>query len=184
MLILGIDPGSQKTGYGLIEAHGNKVSYLDSGVIRYNLKEDFFNRLGEIHLKTIELVKKTSPDCIALESLIYVKSPTAIIKLSQSRGVMLAAFLAEYKNRIFEYSPNLIKSTVSGHGHASKEGVQKMLQMILGKSEFETDDESDALAIAICHAIHRNSDIPRSKSKSIRKSSSLAQALEHKVKQL
>ncbi len=182
MFILGIDPGSQKSGYALIEVVGHKIHHKDSGVIRYDLKGDFFDRLHEIHMKALELVSLTSPIEIALESLIYVKSPTAIIKLSQARGAMISAFVQTHKGRIFEYSPNLVKSSVSGHGHASKESIQKMISLLTGVKSFETDDESDALAIAICHAINRNKGLVSGASK--KRKGSYAKSLEHKVKRV
>lgn len=121
---------------------------------------EFLNRLSKAHEESLELVKRFKPDEIALESLIYVKSPTALIKLAQTRGAMLAAFLKSHPDKIFEYAPNLIKAAVSGHGHSDKEGMQKALQMMFGKNTtFKTHDESDALAIAVCHGLQRTSKI-------------------------
>jgi crossover junction endodeoxyribonuclease RuvC len=156
MIILGIDPGSRKAGFGLIEVKGRKINYLESGVMRYDCKKDFMDRLGNIHLSCEELVKIFSPDQIAIESLIYVKSISSLAKLAQARGAMIAAFMKTHKERVFEYSPNLVKSTVTGHGHADKESVNKALKMMFKnqiQTEFGSDDESDALAIAVCHSI-------------------------------
>jgi len=157
MRILGIDPGSRSAGFGVIETAGKKFKYIDSGLLKYNCKTDFINRLGDIYESCGDILQKYSPDCISVESLIYVKSPTALMKLAQARGAMIAAFSITHKEKIFEYSPNLIKSTVSGHGHATKEGIQKILTMILGIQGFCGHDESDALAIALCHAFLINS---------------------------
>lgn len=160
MLTLGIDPGSLKTGYALLRSDGRKISYVDSGVLRFNKIENFIDRLGIIHQSSLELIEKFSPDCIAIESLIYVKSIPALSKLAQARGAMIAAFVKTHQGKVFEYSPNLIKSSVSGHGHASKEGIQKTLEMIFGKISFKTSDESDAIAIALCHFLNnRNNKI-------------------------
>jgi len=153
MIILGIDPGSRKTGFGIIKIVGNKFHYIDSGIIRFDHIDLFLDRLAVVYEKTIELIDVYNPTEVAVESLIYVKSPTALMKLAQARGAMIAAFNKTHQGRIFEYSPNLIKSTTTGHGHANKESVQKFLRMILGPREFKTHDESDALAIAICHAL-------------------------------
>ena len=154
MIILGIDPGSRKTGYGVIEVKGKKLRYLDSGTLRYDKEKDFLSRLGVIHSSCIELVEKYQPDQISFESLIYVKSVTSLAKLAQARGSMIAAFMHTHLGRVFEYSPNLIKSTVSGHGHANKESIEKSMKMIFGQNlEFKTNDESDALAIALTHAL-------------------------------
>lgn len=156
MIILGIDPGSRKAGYAVIEVQGKKMKYIESGVMRYDGVKEFVDRLGHIYDSCEELIQKHQPSEIAIESLIYVKSVTSLAKLAQARGAMIAAFMKTNKGKVFEYSPNLIKSAVSGYGHASKEGIDKALTMIFGKKEFKTHDESDALAIAVCHALNRN----------------------------
>jgi crossover junction endodeoxyribonuclease RuvC len=164
MIILGVDPGSRKAGFGLIEVKGRKINYLESGVMRYDCKKDFMDRLGNIYLSCEELVKIFSPDQIAIESLIYVKSISSLAKLAQARGAMIAAFMKTHKERVFEYSPNLVKSTVTGHGHADKESVNKALKMMFKnqiQTEFGSDDESDALAIAVCHSILKDQPIKK-----------------------
>jgi len=154
MKILGIDPGSRKAGYALIEKNNRKLIYLDSGAMRYDHSLDFLDRLGNIYESCEKLIKEFSPDQIAIESLIYVKSPTSLMKLAQARGAMVAAFMKTHQNNVFEYLPNLVKSSVTGYGHANKESIQKALVMIFGMRVFKTDDESDALAIAACHALN------------------------------
>ncbi|MBL6988583.1 MAG: crossover junction endodeoxyribonuclease RuvC [Bacteriovoracaceae bacterium] len=157
MKILGIDPGSRSAGYALIERRGRSLYLLDSGTMRYNRQTNFNQRLGLIYQSCIDLITKYDPDEIAIESLIYAKNVTSLMKLSQARGAMIAAFMynKKYLERLFEYSPNLIKASVTGHGHASKVSVQKTLIMIFGEKVFKTNDESDALAIATCHALRR-----------------------------
>lgn len=156
MIILGIDPGSRKTGYGLIERSGKRVTYLDSGVLSFDSETEINKRLGFIYDKSLELIERFQPDHISIESLIFVKSPTALIKLAQARGAMMAAFMRSHKNETYEYSPNLIKSSVCGHGHSDKEAIKKALNMIIGQRDYKAHDESDALAIAICHAVNYN----------------------------
>lgn len=156
MIILGIDPGSLKAGYGVIELQGRKMTYIDSGTLKYDSKLDLMDRLGPIHASGIELIEKYSPEEISIESLIYVKSVTSLAKLAQARGAMMAAFMENYQRRVFEYSPNLVKSSVTGHGHANKESIDKAISMMFGKREFTSHDETDALAIAVCHALNRN----------------------------
>ena len=156
MIILGIDPGSRKAGYALIEVQGKKISYISSGVLKYDHVDEFIERLGMIYQSCSELVGKFKPDEISIEALIYVKSVEALSKLAQARGAMIAAFSKEKNGRIFEYAPNAIKSSVTGHGHADKESVDKAMSMMFGKMTFKTSDESDALAIAVCHALNRN----------------------------
>lgn len=183
MIVLAIDPGSVTAGYALLKKEGQKIHYIASGILQFNSHEEFLHRVKDIHDQTSALLEKYSPDEIALESLIFVKSPTALIKLAQSRGAMLAVLSQKYDRKIFEYSPNAVKSTVTGHGHADKESIQKMIGHYLGLFEFKTHDESDALAIALCHIMNRNnilsSVVPQKKS---RKGNSMANALAHKIK--
>lgn len=156
MIILGIDPGSRKAGYGLIKVDGRRLSYLASGVLRYDHVDEFIERLGIIYQSCEEVLQQHAPTEISVEALIYVKSVDALSKLAQARGAMIAAFSKSHRGRIFEYSPNTVKSSVTGHGHASKEAIDKALSMMFGKIAFKTSDESDALAIAVCHALNRN----------------------------
>lgn len=152
---MGIDPGSRKAGFGIIEIEGRRVKYLDSGAMKYDGEKVFMNRLGHIYDSCKELIEKYQPDYISIESLIYVKNVTSLAKLSQARGAMIAAFMDTHKDKVFEYAPNLVKSSVTGYGHSGKEGIEKTLGMIFGeKIKYQTDDESDALAIAICHFLN------------------------------
>lgn len=158
MIFLGIDPGSRKAGYGVVESRNRRVGYIASGVMKYDGTTQFLDRLGKIYKSCEALITRYNPDEIAIESLIYVKSVTALSKLAQARGAMIAAFMQTHEKRVFEYSPNLIKSSVTGYGHASKEAINKMLNIIFSeKLKFASNDESDALAIAICHYLQRNS---------------------------
>lgn len=178
-IILGIDPGSRKIGFGLISVSGKSIKYLSSGVI--NCEDQVQLEKYEIIKNNIEgLILKYKPDEIAMESLIYVKSPTALIKLAQARGVILSCLTKNYKNKFFEYSPNLVKSSAVGHGHADKLGVQKAITMILGIKEFKSDDESDALAVCLCHALNNGKVLVPS----AKKSRGLSQSLSHKTKEI
>jgi crossover junction endodeoxyribonuclease RuvC len=161
-VILGIDPGSRVAGFAVVKNRGRKIEYVDSGVMKYSHIDEFIQRLGEIYNSCEHLVNIYNPAEVAFESLIYVKSATALSKLAQARGAMIAAFLRSGKASIFEYSPNLVKSTVVGHGHADKKAIEKGLELLFrGQNirKFSTHDESDALAIAVCHALnsHRGS---------------------------
>ncbi len=174
MVILGIDPGSRKTGYALIKAEGRTLEYVASGVLRYDRVNPFLDRLGMVYGSCQELIREYRPQEIALEALIYVKSVTALAKLAQARGAMVAAFVETHQSKVFEYSPNLVKSTVTGHGHATKESVDRTLRMIFSNSnqiEFKTHDESDALAIAVCHSLigRKNREICRESAREVRK---------------
>ena len=154
MKILGIDPGSRLIGHALIEMKGGRIEYIQSKTQSFSQIDDFPTRIRAIYVHTKNLITEWRPDHVSIEGLIYVKSPTALIKLAQARGAILAALPEMYTERIFEYSPNLVKLTTSGHGHATKENVQLILGRMLGQREFATMDESDALAIAVCHALH------------------------------
>lgn len=156
MIILGIDPGSRKAGFALIDVQGKKISYIASGVLKYDHVDEFIDRLGMIYQTCDELIKRYNPDEVSIESLIYVKSVDALSKLAQARGAMIAAFSRTHLGKIYEYAPNAIKSSVAGHGHADKEAIDKAMTMMFGKLTFKTSDESDALAIAVCHAFNRN----------------------------
>lgn len=180
MLILGIDPGSITTGWALIESKGKKLKYIASGVLKFDKKKDFLDRLTQIKKEVEKLAAKVRPDEVAFESLIFVKSPSALIKLAQTRGVLLSAFVEKYEGKVFEYAPNTIKSSTIGHGHADKKSVEKFLEMLIGKQNYATDDESDAVAIAICHHLNRGkkklAEISQRK-----KTGGLQAALVHKI---
>jgi len=182
MLVLGIDPGSVTTGWALLRSEGLKVHYVASGILCFNKETEFLERLSEIKKKSDELLSQIKPDVIALESLIFVKSPTSLIKLAQTRGIILSAMVEKFEDRIFEYSPNLVKSSAVGHGHADKESVRKVLDMLLGKQEYKTHDESDAVAVALCHIMNspRNGIAKNTRTKT-RARSGLAAALAHKI---
>lgn len=179
MLVLGIDPGSVTTGWALLKSSGSKIHCVSSGILKFDAKSDFMDRLQDISRQAKSLVKELSPDAIALEALIYVKSPQALIKLAQTRGVILAACVEKHQGKIFEYSPNLVKSSAVGHGHANKESVRKFLDMTLGKRDYQTHDESDAVAIALCHIMQNRKGAPLKRSAG---GGSLAKALAHKLK--
>jgi len=153
MIILGIDPGSLKAGYAVIESESRKYRYLASGIMRYGHLECFIDRLGYIFNSCKHLMEEYKPDEIAIESLVYVKGTTSILKLAQARGAMLAAFNLSKQGSIYEYSPNEVKCFVSGHGHAGKEAIQKALDMVFKGIIYKTDDESDALAVAFAHTL-------------------------------
>lgn len=180
MLVLGIDPGSITSGWALLKTQGKKIEYIGSGVLEFDKKVDFLDRLTQIKETSDALIEELNPDEIALESLIFVKSPTSLIKLAQTRGIILSSLVEKFQGRIFEYSPNLIKSTAVGHGHADKESVQKFLDMALGKREYKTHDESDAVAIALCHILNKGKQKVKTKTASAGKG--LAASLAHKIK--
>ena len=150
MRVMGIDPGSRKIGLALIESEGRRVKLLDSKVLRLEKIKEFNPRLKVIFEEISALVELWKPEKVAIESLIFAKGTTSLMKMAQARGAIIAA-LACQNLEINEYSPNLIKSTVAGHGHATKESIQKILNSFFPEAKFSTDDESDAVATALCY---------------------------------
>ncbi len=152
MIILGIDPGSVVTGFGLVEHLNRKNRLLKCGCIRPGNKLEFSQRLLYIYDHLLALVADVCPDEVALESVFYGVNTQSLIKLCQARGAILTA-LANSDLPIFEYSPREVKRAVVGRGSASKEQVQFMIQRLLGKEAVDRGfDATDAVAIALCHA--------------------------------
>ena len=152
MIILGIDPGSVKTGWAVLRQVEQKVEYINSGVVKTSSSADYLDRFGIIHNEIKNIIDQYNPDCFALEKLIFVKNPNSLMKLAQVRGIILSLMLNSSKS-ICKYAPTEIKLAIGGHGHANKLSIQKMLDLLTGKRNYEIDDESDALAIALCHSI-------------------------------
>jgi crossover junction endodeoxyribonuclease RuvC len=148
---IGIDPGSRFMGYGVIDKSGNKIICVASGVIQADTKLSVPERLKTIHEELSTLIGQFSPQHFAIEKAFFAKDALAALKLGQARGVALLAAV-QNKVEIFEYSPNEVKKAVSGHGHADKDVMARMVSLLIGIRDFERSDASDALAIAICHA--------------------------------
>lgn len=153
MIVIGLDPGLRFTGWGVIENINNKISYIASGVISSSEKDSLAIRIADIHKGVTQILQLYRPEQAAIEETFVNKNPLTTLRLGQARGaVMLAPALLEIP--VFEYSPNLIKKTVVGTGHAEKIQVQAMVKMLLPKSNEKNPDANDALAISICHAYH------------------------------
>ena len=150
-IILGIDPGSRITGYGVVEQKGKNFTYLGSGCIKAVGEEDCLaNRLQIIHAGVSELIQQFSPNMFAIEQVFMAKNPDSALKLGHARG---AAIVAATGNSIevFEYSARQIKQSVVGTGAASKSQVQHMVATLLKLSATPQADAADALAVALCH---------------------------------
>ena len=153
MRILGIDPGYAIVGYGIIEYENGKLRPLDYGAIETPAGLPTVERLQRIEAQTSALVEEISPDEIAVEELFFNTNITTGIKVAQARGVILLA-CARHCDKLFEYTPLQIKSTVTGNGTAVKTQVQFMVRQLLRLKETpKPDDAADALAAAICHAL-------------------------------
>ena len=151
--ILGIDPGLQRTGWGVIECAGTKLTHLAHGIVTSTPKAALADRLREIHQGLTSVILAHAPATIAIEETFVNVNGQATLKLGQARGVaMLAA--AEAEVPIAEYSPNKVKKSVVGAGHAGKEQVGLMIGVLLPGANVEQADAADALAIAITHAHH------------------------------
>jgi crossover junction endodeoxyribonuclease RuvC len=149
--ILGIDPGSHNTGYGVIVKEGNYLKQIIHGEIKPRKSANLSGALIEIYQQLSDVMERTNPQAIALENIFYGKNVRSLIKQAQVRGV--AIFSGAYKDiPIFEYSPMEIKKAVVGYGRAEKTQVQVMVKAILKLPILPPADAADALAAAICHA--------------------------------
>ncbi|MDD5382737.1 MAG: crossover junction endodeoxyribonuclease RuvC [Candidatus Margulisbacteria bacterium] len=151
MLTLGVDPGTATTGYGLIAEKGEKLVFVDHGVILTSSKETAQSRLRNIYVEIKKLIKKHRPEAIAIEKLFFGANTKTAIAVGQARGMTLLA-AAEAKVPVAEYTPLEVKMAVTGYGKADKKQVQQMVKTLLGLAIVpKPDDAADALAIAICH---------------------------------
>ena len=153
--ILGVDPGLRNTGWGVIEVAGTRLSYVGCGSIHTDAATSLANRLAAIQRALTKLVENESPAEAAVEETFVNRDPQSALKLGQARGVALAA-LALMDLPVAEYAANLVKKTVVGVGHAEKNQVAMMVKMLLPSCQIGSPDAADALAVAICHAQHRN----------------------------
>lgn len=151
--ILGLDPGSQRTGYAVIEMNGNKIAYLISGAIKAG-GESLAERLQEIFVGVDQLTNEFRPDEVAIERVFMHRNADSALKLGQARGAALSATFA-VRPRVFEYAPREVKLAVVGTGGAQKDQVQLMVKRLLNIAGPLTEDAADALAIALCHAHSR-----------------------------
>jgi crossover junction endodeoxyribonuclease RuvC len=149
--ILGIDPGSHVTGYGIIEKKGNYLRHIAHGEIKSKKESLLSEMLISIYQQLSDVILQTAPQAIALENIFYGKNVRSLIKQAQVRGVAIYSG-ADKELPIFEYSPLEIKKAVVGYGRAEKRQVQVMVKAILKLSEIPPADAADALATAICHA--------------------------------
>ena len=152
-IIMGIDPGSRKTGFGIINAVGDRVSYISAGVIRVE-KLDFVDRLKTIFESVTQLIEEYQPETLAIEQVFMGKNANSAIKLGQARGVAIAAGAVAGLD-VGEYSARQIKLAVVGTGAAEKAQVQHMVTHLLTLNKTPQEDAADALACAICHAHSR-----------------------------
>ena len=154
-VILGIDPGSRLTGFGVIEYQGSKLRYITSGCIRIDTSEDLAYRLKQIFDCVSQLITENQPDEFAIEQVFMGKNADSALKLGQARGSAIVA-AANHDLPVSEYAARAVKQAVTGKGSADKEQVQHMVQVLLSLPGKPQADAADALAIAITHAYSKH----------------------------
>lgn len=152
--ILGIDPGLRRTGWGVIDIHGNRLSFVACGSVITDDKAGLAVRLVAIHDGLSRVVGEFRPAEAAVEATFVNKDATATLKLGQARGIAMLV-PAQSGIEVAEYAPNLVKKTIVGAGHSDKTQIRMMVGVLLPKADPRTEDAADALAIAVCHAHHR-----------------------------
>jgi crossover junction endodeoxyribonuclease RuvC len=162
-IILGIDPGSRVTGYGLIKEEGRKLHYIDSGCIRTS-EAPLSERLLEIFNGICELMDEYSPDEVAIEEIFMHQNPSSALKLGHARGVAIVA-CASHRVKVSEYAAREVKQSLVGYGAAQKSQVKHMVVNLLMLNSSPQSDAADALAIAICHSHMKNGLLARRKAR-------------------
>lgn len=150
MKIIGIDPGLTKTGVGIIEVKNNSLFFLAAETIYSSAADPLVVRLNHFHKSLTEIIKIHQPDEAAIEETFVNKNPVSSLKLGQARGALILS-LGLCGLKVSEYASTAVKKAVVGVGRAEKEQVQMMIKILLPKAIFKTEDEADALAVAICH---------------------------------
>jgi crossover junction endodeoxyribonuclease RuvC len=154
MRVLGVDPGSETTGWGVVEGDARKYRLVDFGTVRASARESFAARLLKISDGIAEVIERFEPDACSVEDAFYAVNVKTAIKLGQVRGVILVA-AERAKIEIAEYAPRLVKSTVVGYGAAEKHQVQEMVRVLLSLKKIpQPHDAADAIALAITHLHH------------------------------
>jgi crossover junction endodeoxyribonuclease RuvC len=150
MLVLGVDPGSRITGYGLVDKKDNLVSCVEAGVISSPGDVPFYERIHKIYTSMVDIMDRYEPREMAIEDVFFAKNVKSSLKLGHARGAALIAAV-NCGVKVFEYTPLEIKKSVVGYGRATKEQIASMVQVILKHPKKFGPDISDALAAAICH---------------------------------
>ncbi|MBM3566798.1 MAG: crossover junction endodeoxyribonuclease RuvC [Alphaproteobacteria bacterium] len=154
MRLIGLDPGLRNTGWGVIEADGNRLRHVADGVVRADEDQSLALRLKQLYEGLAEIIRRYQPAEAAVEETFVNVNPVSTLKLGQARGIALLA-PAHAGLVVAEYPPNMVKKSVVGTGHAAKEQVQMMVRALLPGAAIGGADAADALAVAICHAHHR-----------------------------
>ena len=158
MRLLGLDPGLRHTGWGIINSKDNKISWVASGNISPKISLSLSERLKEIHQGLDIIVKKYKPSVAAIEEVFVNMNGQSTLKLGMARGAAITACSIN-EMPVYEYAPTRVKQSVTGSGRSKKDQVASMVNILLPRCEIKSEDESDALAVAICHTIFANSKI-------------------------
>lgn len=150
MIILGIDPALTQTGWGIISSNKNTISFIACGTIKTNASDPLSQRLFHIHQEIKKVIELYKPDEVAIEETFVNKNPLSSLKLGHARGALMLS-AAIFGLKIHEYSSTAVKKAIVGVGRAEKNQVGVMIKFLLPKSTPKTEDEADALAVAICH---------------------------------
>ncbi|MEO7117473.1 MAG: crossover junction endodeoxyribonuclease RuvC [Candidatus Limnocylindrales bacterium] len=152
MIVLGVDPGTARTGYGIVEREGSKLRAIDYGCFETSTVDSAAERLRQIHEAITDLIATHTPSQVGVERLFFNRNVQTAFAVGQARGVVMLA-AAQAGLPVFEYGPHEVKMAVTGYGRAQKDQVQRMVQTVLGLKELpHPDDAADALAVAICVA--------------------------------
>ena len=153
--IIGIDPGLRNMGWGVVDSLGSSLSFVSAGTVRSDAKADLASRLCQLYDGLSEVFHQHMPHEAAVEQTFVNKDAKATLKLGQARGIAMLV-PARGGLPVAEYAPNAVKKTVIGVGHGDKAQIKLMVNMLLPKAQYDSDDAADALAIAICHAHQRS----------------------------
>lgn len=154
MIILGIDPGSRRTGYGIVKRKGQSCVHVENGTLYAEDIPDYAERLAYLFSEIQTLIRRFKVDEVAIENIFYAKNVKSVQKLGEVRGTLMACAALQGKS-VFEYTPLQVKSAVTGYGKAEKEQVGAMVRTLLRLKDQAEENAADALAIAVCHA-HQN----------------------------
>ena len=150
MRVIGVDPGSRVTGYGIVDLTGSQLRHVQHGNIRLVKYETFTERLEALYAELSTVIDEHRPECAAIEEVFQARNARSALKLGHARGVLMLACRHRGLD-VSEYAPNRIKQAVTGYGHADKEQVKRMVSTLLSLSTMPPSDAADALATAICH---------------------------------
>jgi len=156
--IIGIDPGLRRMGWGIVDVAGSRLVFVASGVVTSHAGSTLATRLRALHIGLAEVIRSHAPEEAAIEETFVNRDPQSALKLGQARAIALVV-PALTGLGVFEYAANLIKKTVTGSGHAEKAQIATMVKVLLPRSDAESADAADALAVAITHAQHRRARI-------------------------